>query len=121
MPKNPHKIAPENSFTEIILYTTPSGGVSVEIFLHNENIWLTQEKIALLFGVQRAAITKHLKNIFESKELQEDSVSSILEHTANDGKTYKTKFYNLDAIISVGYRVNSRKETVAKLPLSFPR
>ena len=115
MQKKPKKIVPENSFTEIILYTTPTGGVNVEIFLHNENIWLTQEKIALLFGVQRAAITKHLKNIFDSKELLENSVSSILEHTANDGKIYKTKFYNLDAIISVGYRVNSRQATLCRI------
>jgi hypothetical protein len=68
----------------------------VEIFLRDENIWFTQDRIALLFGVQRPAITKHLKNIFESGELQEDSVSSILEHTADDGKKYPTKFYNLD-------------------------
>jgi len=72
---------------------------------------LTQDKISLLFGVQRPAITKHLKNIFESGELNEHSVSSILEHTANDGKAYKTKFYNLDAILSVGYRVNSKQAT----------
>jgi len=67
----------------------------VEIFLRDENIWLTQDKIALLFGVQRPAITKHLKNIFESGELTEPVVSSILEHTAEDGKTYKTnqKFF----------------------------
>ena len=65
----------------------------------------------MLFGVQRPAITKHLKNIFESEELEEIAVSSILEHTADDNKTYKTKFYNLDAIISVGYRVNSAKAT----------
>jgi len=106
-----NKIIKQNSFTEFLLYTTPNGKVKVEIFLHNENIWLTQDKIALLFGVQRPAITKHLKNIFESGELDEDSVSSILEHTADDGKTYKTKFYNLEAILSVGYRVNSRQAT----------
>jgi len=98
-------------FTEFMLYTTPNGKVKVEIFLRDENVWLTQDKIALLFGVQRPAITKHLKNIFESGELQENSVSSILEHTADDGKIYKTKFYNLDTIISVGYRVNSRQAT----------
>ena len=97
--------------TEFLLYTTPNGKVKVEIFLHHENIWLTQEKIALLFSVQRPAITKHLKNIFESKELIEKSVSSILEHTAKDGKKYQTKYYNLDAIISVGYRVNSTSAT----------
>ncbi len=111
MPKKTKQSVPNNSFTEILLYTTPSGKVKVEIFLRDENIWLTQEKIALLFGVQRPAVTKHLKNIFESNELNENSVSSILEHTAEDGKTYKTKFYNLDAIISVGYRVNSAEAT----------
>jgi hypothetical protein len=106
---------PNNSFTEFLLYTTPNGKVKVEIFLRDENIWLTQEKIALLFGVQRPAVTKHLKNIFESGELDENSVSSILEHTAEDGKDYKTKFYNLDAIISVGYRVNSKQATLFRI------
>ncbi|MDO8512146.1 MAG: virulence RhuM family protein [bacterium] len=111
MKNNKRKNIPNNSFTEFILYTTPNGNVKVEIFLRNENIWLTQDKIALLFGTQRPAITKHLNNIFESGELRENSVSSILEHTANDGKIYKTKFYNLDAILSVGYRVNSKQAT----------
>ncbi|MGR3319334.1 MAG: virulence RhuM family protein [Candidatus Anammoxibacter sp.] len=110
MKKN-RQIIVQNGFTEFMLYTTPNGKVKVEIFLRDENVWLTQEKIAELFGVQRPAITKHLKNIFESGELQENSVSSILEHTAADGKIYHTKFYNLDAIISVGYRVNSRQAT----------
>ena len=109
--KNNKQIAKQNTFTEFLLYTTPSGKVKVEIFLRDENLWLTQDKIAALFGVQRPAITKHLKNIFESGELQENSVSSILELTAADGKKYSTKFYNLDAIISVGYRVNSRQAT----------
>ena len=110
MKKN-KQIARQNSFTEFLLYTTPNGKVKVEIFLRDENIWLTQDKIALLFGVQRPAITKHLKNIFECGELHENSVSSILEHTAEDGKKYPTKFYSLDAIISVGYRVNSSQAT----------
>ena len=101
----------ENSFTEFLLYKTPNNKVKVEIFLRDENIWLTQEKIAALFGVQRPAVTKHLKNIFDTGELKEESVSSILELTADDGKNYKTKFYNLDAIISVGYRVNSTQAT----------
>jgi len=105
------QVAKQNTFAEFLLYTTPNGKVKVEIFLRDKNVWLTQDRIALLFGVQRPAITKHLKNIFESGELQEDSVSSILEHTADDGKKYPTKFYNLDAIISVGYRVNSRQAT----------
>lgn len=111
MRKKNRKIVPNNSFTEFLLYTTPNGKVKVEIFLKDENIWLTQVKIAELFGVQRPAVTKHLQNIFESGELVEDSVSSILELTAEDGKKYKTKFYNLDAIISVGYRVNSTQAT----------
>ncbi|MFH1075432.1 MAG: RhuM family protein [Pseudomonadota bacterium] len=115
MTKKKNAIVPNNSFTEFLLYTTPNGKVKVEIFLHNENIWLTQDKIALLFGVQRPAITKHLKNIFESGELDEISVSSILELTASDEKTYKTKFYNLDAIISVGYRVNSKHATLFRI------
>ncbi|MCK4744528.1 virulence RhuM family protein [Candidatus Parcubacteria bacterium] len=114
MPKKNKKIIPNNNFTDFLLYTTPNGKVKVEIFLHDENIWLTQEKIALLFGVQRPAITKHLKSIFESGELNENSVSSILEHTTKHGaikgktQTKLVKFYNLDAIISVGYRVNSQ-------------
>src|SRR3989339_282844 len=109
--KKGKQIIKQNEFTEFLLYTTPNGKVKVEIFLHNENIWLTQARIAELFGVQRPAITKHLKNIFETKELDEKSVSSILEHTAKDGKKYKTLFYNLDVIISVGYRINSSQAT----------
>jgi len=110
MKKN-KQIAKQNSFTEFLLYTTPNGKVKVEIFLRDENIWLTQAKIAELFDIDRSVITKHLKNIFESSELQEDSVCANFAHTATDGKTYQTKFYNLNAIISVGYRVNSRKAT----------
>ncbi len=74
-------------------------------------VWLTQSQIAELFGTQRPAITKHLSNIFRSKELSKLSVSSKMEHTASDGKTYKTWYYNLDAIISIGYRVNSTQAT----------
>ncbi|OIP86702.1 cell filamentation protein Fic [Candidatus Shapirobacteria bacterium CG_4_8_14_3_um_filter_35_11] len=106
-----NQIAKPNSFTDFLLYTTPNGNVRVEIFLHNENIWLTQAKIAKLFDVGIPAINKHLKNIFESGELQEGSVISKMEITATDGKNYNTNFYNLDAIISVGYRVNSATAT----------
>ncbi len=112
---------PSEGFNEILLYTTPNGKVKVDIYLQNETIWLTQQKIADLFGVQRPAITKHLKNIFESGELNEEVVSSILEHTtqhsAIEGKTQvsKLKYYNLDAIISVGYRVNSRQATAFRI------
>lgn len=97
--------------SNFLLYTGNDGKVNIEVFLKDETVWLTQKAISELYGVQRPAITKHLKNIFDSGELQEDSVSSILEHTASDGKKYKTKFYNLDAIISVGYRVNSYQAT----------
>jgi len=109
--KNNKQIAKQNTFTEFMLYTTPNGKVKVEIFLRDETVWLTQAKIAELFGVDRSVVTKHLKNIFESGELEEDSVCANFAHTADDGKTYQTKFYNLDAIISVGYRVNSRQAT----------
>jgi hypothetical protein len=104
----------ENSFTEFLLYKTPNNKVKVEIFLRDENIWLSQEKIAALFGVDRSVITKHLKNIFETFELKEETVCAKFAHTANDGKIYQTKFYNLDAIISVGYRVNSLQATIVQ-------
>jgi len=97
--------------TGIVIYQSKDGNIFLEVKLDRENIWLTQSQIALLFETQRSAITKHLNNIFKSGELDKNSVCSILEHTATDGKTYKTKFYNLDAIISVGYRVNSKSAT----------
>ncbi len=96
---------------EIILYQ-PDEAIRLEVRLENDTVWLTQAQIAELFGTGRQAITKHLKNIFGSAELDEDSVSSILELTASDGKVYKTKVYNLDAILSVGYRVNSKNATL---------
>lgn len=100
-----------NSTAEFLIFTSQNKEDSIEVKVFQESVWLTQTMIAELFDVQRPAITKHLKNIFESGELNENQVSSILEHTANDGKTYNTKYYNLDAIISVGYRVNSKKAT----------
>jgi len=105
----------QTGFNEILLYNTPNGGVKVEIYLKNETVWLTQQKIASLFGVDRSVITKHLKNIFESNELNRDSVCAIFAHTAADGKKYETAFYNLDAIISVGYRVNSSQATAFRI------
>ena len=110
-----NEITPRDEVTDFLIYTTPEGDVKIEAFLHKENIWLTQDKMSELFGVQRPAITKHLQNIFESGELEEKQVSSILEHTATDGKKYKTRFYNLDAIISVGYRVNSKQATLFRI------
>ena len=96
---------------QFLLYTAPDGAVKIEVFLKAQTVWLTQKALAELFGVQRPAITKHLGNIFSTGELAEDSVCSILEHTAADGKTYPAKYYNLDAIIAVGYRVNSYQAT----------
>ncbi|MBR4136086.1 MAG: virulence RhuM family protein [Bacteroidales bacterium] len=95
---------------EIILYQ-PDDDIRLEVRMEDETVWLTQAQIGLLFGVQKAAISKHLKNIFESGELQQQSVVSILETTAHDGKKYATRFYNLDAVLSVGYRVNSAQAT----------
>ena len=91
---------------EIVLYQ-PNDSIHLEVRMSDESVWLTQSQIATLFGVGQPAISKHLNNIFKSGELDENSVYSILEYTAGDGKVYKTKFYNLDAILSVGYRVNS--------------
>lgn len=96
---------------EIIIYQTQDGQTQLDVRLEKDTIWMTQKQIAELFGTKRPAITKHLSNIFNTGELGENSVSSILEHTAADGKTYSTKFYNLDAILSVGYRVNSKNAT----------
>jgi len=101
----------KDELTEFLLYSTPNNDIKVETYLHNETLWLPQKRIAELFGVDRTVISKHLKNIFESQELEENSVSAKIAHTAEDGKKYNTKFYNLDAILSVGYRVNSSQAT----------
>lgn len=97
---------------EIVLYQ-PNETMKLEVRLENETVWLTQQQIADLFGTKRPAITKHLSNIFKSGELEEESTCSILEHMAADGsRTYSTKYYNLDVILSVGYRVNSINATM---------
>ena len=109
---NDNNIQPMADDSQIVLYQ-PNESVKLEVKLDatHETVWLTQQQIADLFGTKRPAITKHLGNIFKSGELNQNSVSSILEHTASDGKVYRTQFYNLDAIISVGYRVNSINAT----------
>ena len=101
----------DNHSSDIILYSSPDGNVRVEVIYSGETYWLTQKRMAELFAVEIPAISKHLKNIFETGELQESSVISKMETTAADGKNYITAFYNLDAIIAVGYRVNSRQAT----------
>lgn len=105
------KLTIRNSTAEFLIFQAQSQANGVEVMYANETIWCTQKALATLFDVDRTVITKHLKNIFESEELQLDSVCAKFAHTAEDGKTYSTQFYNLDAIISVGYRVNSTRAT----------
>ena len=96
---------------QFILYNLPEKDGKVQVIIRYETLWCTQKAMAQLFGVDRTVISKHLKNIFESSELQQDSVCAKFAHTAEDGKIYNTQFYNLDAVISVGYRVNSLQAT----------
>ena len=96
---------------QFILYNLPEKDGKVQVIIRDETLWCTQKAMAQLFGVDRTVISKHLKNIFESSELQQDSVCAKFAHTAEDGKIYNTQFYNLDAFISVGYRVNSLQAT----------
>ena len=115
MPKN--SLTLRDQTTEFLLYTAPNGAITVEVLLGNETIWLTQKRMGELFGVGVPAISKHLKNIFESGELVEEVVVSVMETTTEHGavagltQTQQVKYYNLDAVISVGYRVNSAQAT----------
>ena len=102
----------EGKTGEIVLYRPEGGEFHIEVRVENETVWLTQAQIAELFGTKRPAITKHLKNIYASQELDEKTTCSILEHMGKDAdQVYETKYYNLDAILSVGYRVNSKNAT----------
>ena len=92
---------------EIILFENQ--GVKLEVNLKDETVWLTQKQMAELFGKDRRTITRHIQNIYKDEELSENSVCSFFEHTAEDGKSYNVQYYNLDMIISVGYRVNSKQ------------
>ena len=108
----PVAMADPEAQNQIVVYQ-PNETVRLDVRLENETVWLTQEQIANLFGTKRPAITKHLANIYKSGELEREGTCSILEHMGNDGKqSYRTMFYNLDAILSVGYRVNSRNATL---------
>ena len=114
MSKKKNHMAPNDSFTEFLLYTDPNGKVKVEIFLHDENIWLTQVKISELFGVDRSVVSKHLSNIFKEGELSKKATCANFAQVrieADREVTRQIEFYNLDAIISVGYRVNSTRAT----------
>lgn len=95
--------------SNFVVFQTSTGKVNIDVYFRNETLWLTQKAIASLFEVNVPAVSKHLKNIFESNELEEKLVISKMETTAKDGKSYKTKYYNLNAILSVGYRVNSQR------------
>ena len=100
-----------NSTAEFLIFQAEGKEDGIQVVYKDETIWCTQKAMAALFDVDRSVITKHLKNIFELNELNQDSVCAIFAHTAEDGKSYNTQFYNLDAIISVGYRVNSLRAT----------
>lgn len=96
---------------EVVLYSAPDGTVRLDVRFEKESVWLTQKEMSVLFATERSVITKHLRNIFSSGELERNSVSAFFAHTAPDGKTYQVQYYNLDAIISIGYRVNSKRGT----------
>lgn len=100
---------------DMLIYKGADGNSHIDVHVDSETLWLTQMQMGELFGVQKAAISKHLMNIFISEELDKKSVVSVLETTAADGKKYDTNYYNLDAIIAVGYRVNSKKATTFRI------
>lgn len=96
---------------DIVFYKKKNGDMNIELLINGETLWVSQKTMAQIFEIDRTVITKHLKNIFSDGELDKNQVCAKFAHTANDGKNYNTEFYNLDAIISVGYRVNSKKAT----------
>ena len=96
---------------EILIYQNPDGNIKIDVRLENETVWLTQAQMALLFGKARTTITEHIQNVFKEGELDENSVCRNFRLTADDGKSYETNHYNLDVIISVGYRVKSIQGT----------
>jgi len=107
--KNKNKLQIRNSTAEFLIFTRQAGEDGIEVRLWDETVWLTQKLISVLFDKGRSTITEHLKSIFESGELDEKAVCRDFRHTADDGKDYTTRFYNLDAIIAVGFRVNSAR------------
>ncbi len=111
MNKKKNKLQIRNSTDEFLVFTNQDGKNSIEVRVEDETVWLTQKLIATLFDVNVRTISEHLQNIFNSNELDNNSVVRKFRTTASDGKKYNTQFYNLDAIISVGYRVNSTRAT----------
>ena len=102
-----NKVIAKNN--DIVFYKGDNGETNIELLINGESLWVTQKTMAEIFDIDRTVITKHLKNIFNDGELNKNQVCEKFAHTANDGKTYNIDFYNLDAIIYVGYRVNSKK------------
>ena len=114
MKENKTQLSLKEELTDFLLYTTPNQNIKVEVFLHNENLWLPQDKIAKLFGVDRSVIAKHIKNIYQEEELYENSTSAKIAQVRLEGNREVNRninYYNLDMIIAVGYRVNSLKAT----------
>jgi len=109
--KKPKSLQIRNSTAEFLVFTAQAGENSIEVRVEDETVWLTQKLIGVLFDVDVRTISEHLQNIFKSGELEQASVIRKFRNTAEDGKQYMTNFYNLDAIISVGYRVNSQRAT----------
>ncbi len=105
------KLQIRNSTVDFLVFTKDAHEDGIEVRVQDHNVWLTQKAIGQLFDVERSVVTKHLKNVFESGELSEDSVCAKFAQTADDGKTYQYKFYSLSAIIAVGYRINSGRAT----------
>ncbi|MEN6306499.1 MAG: RhuM family protein [Anaerohalosphaeraceae bacterium] len=101
----------KHTTNDIVIYRAEDGKTQIDVNLKNETVWITQKQMALLFGTERSVVTKHINNILKIRELQSKSVCAKFAHTAVDGKLYHTNFYNLDTIISVGYRVNSKRGT----------
>ncbi len=109
--RNKDIIVREGESREVIIYRDANNAPKVEVLFRQENLWLTQKSLAMLFDVERSVITKHIKNVSSTGGLLEDSVCAKIAHTADDGKIYKTMFYNLELVIAVGYRVNSDRAT----------
>ena len=112
MNRNNDKLQIRNSTAEFLIFTSQTGSNSIEVMVVDENVWLTQDMIATLYEKGRSTITEHLKNIFSDGELDGNSVCRKFRRTGADGKEYNTKFYNLEAVIAVGFRTNSERAIV---------
>jgi hypothetical protein len=116
-----NKLQIRNSTAEFLIFTRQAGEAGIEVRVAEETVWLTQKLMAALLSVDVRTISEHLGNLFASAELQEDSVIRKFRTTAADGKNYQTQFYNLDAIIAVGFRVNSARATQFRQAMNLSR